>query len=216
MDDDRVSDDSPGPAAVRPASAGGSPPGGSAPGDGAEDSRVGGAEDPRVDGTSRAEALRGLHDRYALVLWRYVVSRTGRPADADDIVQETLLRAWRSPGLLDEDPGEVRGWLFTVARHLVIDERRSAHSRHETANAEVDADVTEDRVERLFDEMLLTDALASLSEHHREVIVRSFYGGRSTLELARELGIPEGTVKSRLHYGLRALRLAVQERGVTR
>lgn len=168
------------------------------------------------DPAGRAEALRGLHDRYAVVLWRYVVSLTHHPADADDIVQETLLRAWRSPGLLEEDPGEVRGWLFTVARHLVIDATRSAHSRHESANAEVDEEVTEDRVERLFDEMLITDALASLSAHHREVIVRSFYGGSSTLEMALELGIPEGTVKSRLHYGLRALRLAVQERGVTR
>lgn len=165
---------------------------------------------------SRATALRELHDRYAVVLWRYAVSLTHRPADAEDIVQETLLRAWRSPDLLREEPSAVRGWLFTVARNLVIDQARSARRRHEHTSAEIDAGLTGDRIDRLFDEMLLTDALASLSEHHREAIVLAYYGGRGTAELAAQLGIPEGTVKSRLHYGLRALRLAIQERGMTR
>lgn len=77
-------------------------------------------------------------------------------------------------------------------------------------------DLSADRVEQLFDQMLLTDALDSLADHHRDVVIRAFYGGLSTAQLATELGIPEGTVKSRLHYGLRALRLALQERGVTR
>ena len=61
--------------------------------------------------------------------------------------------------------------------------------------------------------------LQQLSERpieHRAVIVHAYYGGRSTAEIARELGIPEGTVKSRMHYGLRALKLALQEKGVTR
>jgi RNA polymerase sigma-70 factor (ECF subfamily) len=164
----------------------------------------------------RDAALRELHHRYAGRLWRYVVSLTGRPADADDVVQETLLRAWRTEGILDEDPEELRAWLHTVARHLVIDQVRSARSRHEqTRDAQPDALVA-DRTEQLLDAILLQDALATLAAHHREVIVAAYYGGRSTAELARELGIAEGTVKSRLHYGLRALRLAFQERGVTR
>lgn len=178
--------------------------------------RRGVSMDERSSVESAAVALRDLHDRYAVALWRFVVSRGCRSADADDIVQETLLRAWRTPSLLAEDPGAVRGWLFTVAHHLVIDQVRSARHRHEDQNAEVVEDITDDRVDRLFDEMLLTDALASLSAQHREVIVRAYYGGQSTVELARDLAVPEGTVKSRLHYGLRALRLAVQERGVSR
>lgn len=164
----------------------------------------------------RTEALRALHDRHAGALWRYVVSMTHRPADADDVVQETLLRAWRRPSLLAEDPEQVRGWLFTVARHLVIDQVRSARHRHEEPVAEHEEAVAEDRIDRLFDALLLHDALTSLSPDHREVVVRAYYGGRSTTELAAELGIPEGTVKSRLHYGLRALRLAFEERGVIR
>lgn len=164
----------------------------------------------------RDAALRELHDRHAAAIWRYVVALAGHPADADDVVQETLLRAWRTPGILDEDPEALRGWLFTVARHLVIDQARSAHHRHEqTQDAPPDAAI-DDRTDQVLDTMLLQDALASLHAHHREVIVRAYFGGRSTAELAEELEIAEGTVKSRLHYGLRALRLAFQERGVTR
>lgn len=166
--------------------------------------------------TPRVEALRALHDRYAGMLWRYVVSLTHRPADADDVVQETLLRAWRQPALLEEDPEQVHGWLFTVAHNLVVDQARSAYRRHEELVAEHPESTAEDRIDRLFDALLLRDALASLGADHREVIVRAYYGGCSTPELAAELGIPEGTVKSRLHYGLRALRLAFEERGVIR
>lgn len=165
---------------------------------------------------SRIDALRDLHSHHAAALWRYVVSLTRKPADADDIVQETFLRAWRHPRVLRDDPAQVRGWLFTVARNLVIDQARGAYRRHEHPTPDAVEEIAEDRVDRLFDAMLVTDALVSLSEHHREVIVRAYYGGLSTSELADELGVPEGTVKSRLHYGLRALRLAFQERGVAR
>ncbi|ATG50722.1 RNA polymerase subunit sigma [Brachybacterium vulturis] len=164
----------------------------------------------------RVEALRALHDRYAGMLWRYVVSLTRRPADADDVVQETLLRAWRRPSILAEDPAQVHGWLVTVAHNLVVDQARSAYRRHEEPVAEQPESTAEDRIDRLFDALLLRDALASLSADHREVIVRAYYGGCSTTELAAALGVPEGTVKSRLHYGLRALRLAIEERGVIR
>lgn len=168
---------------------------------------------------TRVAALRALHDEHAEVLWRYVVSLTGAAADADDVVQETLLRAWRHPGLLDEDVDQVRGWLFTVARHLVIDQARSARRRHEFSVAD-HADRPDraqaERTDRILDAILLHDALDSLSAAHREVIVRAYYQGHSIHELADDLGIAEGTVKSRLHYGLRALRLAFEERGVTR
>lgn len=164
----------------------------------------------------RIEALRELHDRYAAMLWRYVVSLTHRTADADDVVQETLLRAWRHPTLFAEAPEDVRGWLFTVAHNLAVDQARSAYRRHEELVSDQVEDAAEDRIDRLFDAMLLADALASLGADHREAIVRAYYGGRSTAELAEELGVPEGTAKSRLHYGLRALRLAFEERGVIR
>ncbi|NNC12755.1 sigma-70 family RNA polymerase sigma factor [Planctomonas sp. JC2975] len=163
-----------------------------------------------------AALLRALHDEHAPALWRYVVSLTGDAAQADDIVQETLLRAWRKPSVLDQSESSARAWLFTVARNLVIDGTRSARHHHEvTTDTLPDAPIGDDTDARL-DAWLVADALATLSIEHRSVIVHAYYGGRSTAEIARELGIPEGTVKSRMHYGLRALRLALQEKGVTR
>ena len=73
-----------------------------------------------------------------------------------------------------------------------------------------------DDTDALFDAILIKEALASLTPEHRSVIVHAYYRGLSIAQTAAELGIPDGTVKSRLHYGLRALRLALQERGVTR
>ena len=157
-----------------------------------------------------------LYDAHAPSIWRYVVHLTGDAAGADDIVQETLLRAWRSPRILAQEPTSTRAWMFTVARNLVIDEARSARRRHEIGVAETPERGSGDGTDALFEGLLVEEALAGLDLEHRAVIVHAYYGGCSIAEVARRLSIPEGTVKSRLHYGLRALRLALQEKGVTR
>ena len=166
--------------------------------------------------TDKAVVLRELHDLHASALWRYSVHLTGSPAAADDVVQETLLRAWRNPRILDQDPATARSWLFTVARNLVIDEARSARRRHESTTENVPETPSQESTDAIFDSLLIADALASLSEDHRAVIVDAYFNGHNTAALAQRLGVAEGTVKSRLHYGLRALRLALQEKGVTR
>ena len=157
-----------------------------------------------------------LFDEHAAPVWRYVVSLTGDRAGADDVVQETLLRAWRNPRILAQEPSTMRAWLITVARHLVIDEARSARRRHESPVAELPELARGDDTDALFEQILIEEALATLSADHRAVVITTYFGGRSVAQTAVELDIPEGTVKSRLHYGLRALRLALQERGVTR
>ena len=162
----------------------------------------------------RSEQLRALHDEHAPALWRYVVWLCGDRELAEDVVQETLLRAWRRPIELDSDGASARAWLFTVARNLVIDEFRSARSRHESA-AMVPDRVIADQTDSVLDAWLVSDALAQLSPEHRAVVVHAYYRGLSIAAIARILDIPEGTVKSRLHYALRAMRLALQERGVT-
>ena len=160
--------------------------------------------------------LTALYDAHAASVWRYVVHLTGDRSGADDVVQETLLRAWRSPRILAQDPSTMRAWMFTVARHLVVDEARSARRRHEHPVADLPERAVADDTDAIFDTILIQEALATLTPDHRAVIVKSYYGGLSTAQAAAELDVPEGTVKSRLHYGLRALRLALQERGVTR
>lgn len=163
-----------------------------------------------------AGLLRALHDEHAAPLWRYVVSLTRDEAMAHDVVQETLLRAWKKPSVLDQSGSSARAWLFTVARNLVIDDRRSARHQHEHPTDELPETPTADSTDALLDAWSVADALSSIGTEHRAVIVHAYYGGRSVAEIARELDIPEGTVKSRMHYGLRALRLAMQEQGLTR
>lgn len=167
-------------------------------------------------GIGETETLRVLAETHGEALRRYVVHLTGNTNNADDIVQETLLRAWRTPKIMSQPPESTRSWLFTVARNLVIDDYRSARRRHEFATDDLPERVERDRTDALFEALLIEEALGALGYEHRVVIVHSYYGGRSIAEIAELLEIPEGTVKSRLHYGLRALRLALQEKGVTR
>lgn len=159
------------------------------------------------------ESLRALHDSHASVLRGYVRRLTGDAARADDIVQETMIRAWKH-GISENHNGS-RAWLFTVARNLVIDDVRSAHSRHELPSDALPERSQPDRTDALFDAMVIADALRSLSEDHRAVVVLAYYRRLSIGEIATELDLPSGTVKSRLHYGLLNLRLALQERGIS-
>ena len=167
--------------------------------------------------TSEADLLRTLHDEHARVLWAYVVKLTnGDRAKAQDVVQETLLRAWRNPKVLDQSAGSARGWLFTVARRIVIDEWRSARSRPEVVAADVPERAVADATELVADREVVLAAMRTLSSEHREVLLEIYYRGASVAQAAETLAVPPGTIKSRTHYALRALRDALDEMGGVR
>ncbi len=161
--------------------------------------------------------MRVLHDQHAQALWRYVLGFTaGDSAHAQDVVQETLLRAWRTPGVLNQSSGSARSWLFTVARRILVDDWRSSRSHAEVITGQVpDASVADD-VEHLADRELVVAALARLSEQHRQVLLEIYIRGSSVAEAALKLGVPPGTIKSRTHYAVHAFKLAVDELGDTR
>jgi RNA polymerase sigma-70 factor (ECF subfamily) len=163
----------------------------------------------------RAAALEELHNRHASDLWRFAMRRTHDRQLSEDIVQEVLLRAWKDPSLGQRDHASARNWLFTASRNLIIDRWRSAASRHEQPMEDPPEESAGDATSVVLDKWLIAEALASLSTAHRSVINAAYYEGRSIADISARLRIPEGTVKSRLHYGLRTLRPALHEKGVT-
>ena len=165
---------------------------------------------------SPAAVMRQLHDEHAAALWAFCLHLTGNDrAHAEDVAQETLLRAWRNAAVLEESRGSVRSWLFTVARNIVIDEWRSKRTRREIPTDDLgELPSTGDRTDELLLSWVVAEALTRLSDEHRAVLLECYYRGRSVAEASRRLGVPEGTVKSRTHYALRALRLALEELGV--
>ncbi|MDQ1643621.1 MAG: polymerase sigma-70 factor, subfamily [Actinomycetota bacterium] len=161
--------------------------------------------------------LRALWDEHAgplLAFARHLTS--GDQARAEDLVQETLLRAWQHPEAVDPARGPLRPWLLTVARRVAIDQQRARRARPlEVDDAVLETHVVDDDpIDRAIESWLISDALASLTPSHREVLLETYYVGRTVAEAAAVLGIPEGTVKSRTFYALRAMKLALEERQV--
>jgi RNA polymerase sigma-70 factor (ECF subfamily) len=162
------------------------------------------------------ELTRALFAEHAEALLAYVqrLLRGDRQL-AEDIVQETLLRAWRNG---DQVPARSRRpWLFVTARHLVIDSYRARQSRPPEVTAELlELTAKDDGLDAALDTIVVVDALRSLSPEHRVVLFDSYYRGQTASQIAAARGIPAGTVRSRMHYALRAMRLALHERGVDR
>jgi RNA polymerase sigma-70 factor (ECF subfamily) len=168
--------------------------------------------------TADEALLRALWDEHAAPLLSFARHLTAGDLDrAEDLVQETLLRVWQHPEVLDPSRGPLRPWLLTVARHVAIDQHRARRARpvevQDTELAGLNGE--DDPIDRAIDSWLVADALSSLTSAHREVLLETYYVGRSVAQAAAALGIPEGTVKSRSFYALRALKVALEERGVT-
>ncbi len=166
--------------------------------------------DPDVDW------VRAVYAEHGAALLGYVTRLTGDRGQAEDLVQETLVRAWQHAGGLAADPRPLRPWLFTVAARLAVDARRARRARPaETGPEALRVLAAPDELDRALQAWQVAEALAALSPAHRAVLVQTYYRGRSVAEAAAVLGVPAGTVKSRVYYALRALRLGLEESGWT-
>ena len=162
--------------------------------------------------------LTELYRQYRGPLLSFVLRLTaGDRQQAEDVVQETMVRAWRQAGRLDLTEPSLMPWLATVARRIVIDEDRRKRARPPEVGGDL-ADkppVADDETENLLRKVLVTEALQALSAAHREVLNETILRDRTVNEAAEVLGVPVGTFKSRVYYALKALRVVLAERGVT-
>jgi RNA polymerase sigma-70 factor (ECF subfamily) len=137
----------------------------------------------------------------------YVTGLLGDRHLAEDVVQETMLRAWRHCEQLSEDTGSIRGWLMRVAHNIAIDKMRMRRCRPaEVAESAAPEPAVGDHADAVVTAVHLRTALAQLPARHRTVLEQVYLNGLTAAQAATVLGIPEGTVFSRAHYGLRALR----------
>jgi RNA polymerase sigma-70 factor, ECF subfamily len=165
---------------------------------------------------ARDEALiRSLYSEHGRSLLAYATRLTNDRAAAEDVVQETLLRAWKHAEAMNDQKGSVRGWLLTVARNIIIDRSRARTARPtEVAESPATPPIESDHADGVVNTIVVLDALDNLSAEHREVLVELYYRGRTVIEAAKILGVPPGTIKSRSYYALRAMRSAMSGSGM--
>ncbi|WP_441247113.1 sigma-70 family RNA polymerase sigma factor [Kitasatospora sp. McL0602] len=161
-------------------------------------------------GAADEALIRTLYEEHGAALLAYAIRLTGDRAAAEDVVQETLIRAWRNPEVLTNGLGSVRGWLLTVERNLITDRFRARAARPaevaEVNEALATVPVAHDHADTVVESMVMMEALEQLSPDHRAVLHSIYFQGSSVAEAAAQLGVPAGTVKSRAHYALRALK----------
>lgn len=164
-----------------------------------------------------------IHAAYLLYgpqIYRFVLRGLDDAGAAQDVTQETFLKAWRNADRFDPALSSLRGWLFGIARNTMIDHARASAVRPwegrlvDPPTAQAVGEPVPDPTDRLLGEWVVEEALRRISEDHRVAIVETHLRERPHDEVAAELGIPVGTLRSRVFYGLKSLRTAMDEMGV--
>ncbi|MGW3570974.1 sigma-70 family RNA polymerase sigma factor [Streptomyces sp. NPDC000941] len=162
-----------------------------------------------IDESARSSApagVDGLVEQHRDALLAYARMMLTDQHLAEDVVQETFIKAWRHLDRLRDQEGSVRGWLLKVTRNLITDRVRSAPARREILTSESPDMAMADKTESILTSLELTSLLSGLSQEHQEALVLIHVYGRTVNEVSRILDIPPGTVKSRHHYAVHGLR----------
>ena len=174
---------------------------------------------PHGDETGSDDAerfVRRIHAEHVQALFAWANRRFADGRDAEEVIAESFVKAWRHSDQFDPDRGSERAWIFGIVRNTAADHyRRTGRHLRLIDSSKADEPIEPiSEVEALAEATIVHDALMNLTEHHREVIVEAFFAGKTSTQIADKLHIPAGTVKSRLYYGLRNLRAALEERGI--
>ncbi|WP_139977905.1 sigma-70 family RNA polymerase sigma factor [Nocardioides litoris] len=179
---------------------------------------------PLLTDLSGEEGVREAYAAHGAEIYRLAVRGLGDAGAAQDAVQEVFLRAWRARDRYDASRASLRTWLFEIARNVVVDAQRARGARpwlrglvdHRDLEADAPgAGATADGWEALTRRILLEEALRRLGDDHRRALEETYLADRPYPEVAAELGVPESTLRSRVFYGLKALRVVMEEMEVT-
>jgi RNA polymerase sigma-70 factor, ECF subfamily len=157
-----------------------------------------------------------LYQAYWAPLMGFVLRLTsGDRQQAEDVVQETMVRAWREAGRLDVSGPSLMPWLTAVARRIVIDQHRRKRARPAEAEVSAVADLpVDDDTAATVLRVAIADAMRQLTSSHQQILNETFLRDQTVNRAAEALGIPLGTAKSRVHYALRVLEGVLAERGL--
>ena len=162
------------------------------------------------------ETMRSLYRTYGRELYGFAVNCLGDRGLAEEVVQDVFTRVWRHADTFDPEKASFRTWMYGIARNAIIDLERRRSVRPGLAPRPEDADelASDDAIERALLGWQVAAALERLTPEHRQVIRLAHFQGLRLREIADLIGVPVGTVKSRVSYALRGLRLALEEMGV--
>lgn len=164
------------------------------------------------------DGVRAVYAAHGAELFRFAYRSLGDRGLAEEAVQETFVRAWQAADRFDDSLGSLRTWLFAIVRNVVIDLSRARSVRPAvtaTGDERDIVDLNDDAFERVLTAWQVEEALRMLTEEHRVALVEVHYRGRGYADVAEQLGVPVGTVKSRVYYALKGVRLALEELGWT-
>src|SRR6201996_3230618 len=162
---------------------------------------------------SRERDVREAYAAHSGELYGFAVRSLGDSGLAEEAVQETFVRAWRAGERFDPKIGSLRTWLFAILRNVVIDLGRARAARPRVAGENAGVEPSVEPLEQALVAWQVEEAMRRIGEDHRRVLLETHFRARPYAEVAEELGVPEGTIKSRVYYGLKALRVALEEMG---
>jgi len=169
-----------------------------------------------VTGGEDDAVITALYQTYRAPLLAFVLRLTGGDLQlAEDVVQETMVRAWREADRLDVSGPSLMPWLAAVARRIAIDKHRRKRARPAETGVDTVADMpVDDGTAATLLRVAVADAMRQLTPAHRQILNETILSDRTVNQAAEALGIPVGTVKSRVYYALRSLQVVLAEQGL--
>ena len=162
------------------------------------------------------EAFRKLFEDFAPRIKNYMMRQGADASTAEELAQETLMTVWRKAALYSEDKGNPSTWIFTIARNLRIDRLRRETNWHEltdehAASIPSDESPPDDQASEQQRSARVKAVLGQLPPDQLEVVTLAFIDGLSHSEISEKLGLPLGTVKSRIRLAYQKVRLALED-----